>query len=197
MGATLGFLPHDSRVTDAIYCRQKLSHKNQGYGNDAISDSKGGNEMTAETTKTSEVTGYSATPGHPSIRWTAWFRWLLATFLGLLGGFAVFLMIGTTAGEFIDAVFPSFVFGLILGAIFGTAFGIAHWLFLRRYLEGIGIWIPTTALAFTLAAAAIFGLFGDENPEQVTFLMRLSHGILVGMSLGVAQWLVLRSKLGG
>lgn len=126
------------------------------------------------------------------LRWTAWFRWLLATFVGLIGGLVVFILIGVTAGEFIDETFPEVVFGVILGAIFGTAFGVAHRRFLRRHLPGITGWLPATILGFVLAAAIIFGLLNDESVP-----MRLIHGALVGLSLGISQWLVLRGKLRG
>lgn len=132
---------------------------------------------------------------NPSIRWTAWFRWFAATLIGLVAGLAVFFLIGVTLGEFIDEAFPEFVFGIILGTIFGTAFGVAHWLFLRRYVTGIGAWVPATIIAFALAAALIFGWLNPENAEA-SIPLRISHAIVVGLSLGFAQWPVLRTGLG-
>jgi hypothetical protein len=131
-----------------------------------------------------------------SLRWTAWFKWLAATLIGLVAGLVVFFLIGVTFGEYLDEAFPEFVFGIFLGTIFGTAFGIAHWVFLRRYVSGIGAWIPATAISFALAAAIIFGLLNPENGEASTGL-RIGHAIVVGLSLGVAQWLVLRARVAG
>ena len=131
---------------------------------------------------------------NPSIRWISWFKWFVATLIGLIAGLVVFFLIGVTVGEFIDEEFPPFVFGIVLGTIFGTAFGIAHWLFLRRYLPGTGGWIPATIVAFALAAAIIFGLLNPENSEP-SVLLRISHSIVAGLSLGFAQWLVLRTRL--
>lgn len=128
-----------------------------------------------------------------SIRWISWLRWLLTTFTGLVAGLIIFALIGSllgTAGE--EA--PPFVFGLVLGTIFGTAFGVAHWIFLRRYIPGAGPWIPATIIAFALAAVVIFGLLNGKNSES-SLLLRISHAILVGLSLGIAQWLVLRTKI--
>lgn len=131
-----------------------------------------------------------------TIRWTAWLRWFAATLVGLLAGLVVFFLIGVTAGEYLDETFPEFVFGIMLGTIFGTAFGVAHWLFLRQYTPGIGAWIPATALGFALGAAIVFGLLNPEGSEAVLAL-RISHAVVVGLSLGVAQWLVLRATVAG
>lgn len=131
---------------------------------------------------------------HPPILWTSWLKWLLVTFIGLVAGLIIFVLIGSllgTAGE--EA--PPFVFGLVLGAIFGTAFGVAHWIFLRRYIPGLAAWIPATTVAFAFAAMIIFGLLDGDNQEPSN-LVRISHAALVGFSLGIAQWLVIRNRLG-
>lgn len=126
--------------------------------------------------------------------WAAWFRWFAVTLIGLIAGLVVFFIIGVTFGEFIDQALPEFVFGIILGTIFGTAFGVAHWLFLRRYVSGMGAWIPATVIAFALAAALIFGWLNPESAET-SIPLKISHAIVVGLSLGFAQSLVLRTRL--
>lgn len=138
----------------------------------------------------------SAVRTNSTVHWSAWFRWFAATLIGLFAGLAVFFLIGITLGEYIDEAFPEFVFGIILGTIFGTAFGVAHWLFLLRYTPGIGAWIPATALGFALGAAIVFGLLNPQGGEALLPL-RISHAIVVGLSLGLAQWLVLRATVAG
>ncbi|MFW5943306.1 MAG: hypothetical protein ACOC9X_05615 [bacterium] len=131
-----------------------------------------------------------------SIGWADWFRWLGLTVAGLVAGFLVFLVVGVTAGEYMDEHLPEFVFGVVLGAIFGSAFGVAHWRFLRRYVPHASSWIPATIVAFALAAAVVFGLLNPQNGD-VSLPLRLSHGLAVGLSLGLGQWLVLRSRVAG
>lgn len=137
-----------------------------------------------------------AVGSNPSIGWSAWFRWFALTLFGLLVGLIVFFLIGVTVGEYIDEAFPEFVFGTILGTIFGSAFGLAHWLFFRRYIPGIGAWIPATVLGFALGAAIVFGLLNPEGGEA-SLALRISHAIVVGLTLGLAQWLVLRDRVAG
>lgn len=136
----------------------------------------------------------SAEPSVASVRWTSWLRWLGLTLAGLLGGLVVFFAVGVTMGEMLDELFPEFVFGLVLGAIFGTAFGLAHWLFLRRYISGIGAWVPATIIGFALGAAIVFGPLNTQDTDP-SMLVRISHATSVGLSLGLMQWLVLRGRL--
>lgn len=128
-----------------------------------------------------------------SMGWATWLRWLLVSFIALITGLVVFILVGSSLGEAIDQA-PPFVFGLVLGAIFGSAFGIAHWFFLRRFLPGITAWIRATMIGFTFAAAIIFGLLEGDGSESSLFL-RIIHAVLIGLSLGFAQWLVLRNRL--
>jgi hypothetical protein len=126
-----------------------------------------------------------------SIRWISWFRWLLLMMAALLAGLIVFILVGSILGEAGEHAAPA-VFGAFLGAIFGTAFGVAQWFFLRRFLSNTIFWIPATIVSFTLAAATIFGLLEGDS-QETSLLLRISHGFLLGLILGVAQWLVLRN----
>lgn len=132
-------------------------------------------------------------PSRPPITWTAWLRWLLFTFAGLVVGLVVFVLVGSSLGETGDEA-PPILFGTILGVIFGSGFGVAHWLVLRRYLDGIASWIPATIAAFALAAAVVFSLLNGADPDS-PLLLKLSHGGLLGLALGAAQWLVVRDKM--
>jgi hypothetical protein len=81
-----------------------------------------------------------------------------------------------------------------LGVIFGTTFGLAHWLFLRPYLPGIKTWIFATVVAFALAAAIVFGLLNGDAADA-SIPLKISHAVVVGSCLGLAQWLVLRQNV--
>jgi hypothetical protein len=130
---------------------------------------------------------------HPRIRFAAWIRWLLFTSAGLVAGLVVFIIVGSFLGEAGDEA-PPIVFGSVLGVIFGTTFGIAHWLVLRRYLDRIAAWIPASAAAFTLATAVVFALLNGDDPDS-HILLKLSHGAVLGLALGAAQWIMVRDKM--
>lgn len=100
---------------------------------------------------------------------------------------------GVFLGELIDES-PEFVFGTVLGAIFGLAFGTAQWRVLRPHLAPVTSWIWGTLAGFVLAAMVIFGLMagGDDGTSMVT---KLGHGLILGATLGVGQWLAIRGKV--
>ena len=102
---------------------------------------------------------------------------------------AIFVLIGDLSRENIDNA-PPFLFGTILSAIFGASFGVAHWLFLRRYLSGIAAWILATFIAFIVGATIVFGLLDESNPESPPVII-LIDGVVFGFTFG---WIVLRDK---
>ena len=128
-----------------------------------------------------------------SIGWGFWVRWAFATILGLAVGMVVFIIVGDMFGEVVDNS-PEYVFGLIVGAIFGTAFGIAQWLVLRREIPHSAAWIPATVVGFSVAAFVIFGFLDGGNPDT-SVPAKLGHAVVLGGVLGIAQFLVLRDKV--
>jgi hypothetical protein len=98
----------------------------------------------------------------PSFDWVLWSKWILVTTLGWLFGWAVI----------------RFDFGI------GAAVGILQWLILRPLVKKSWWWIFSTTLGWIVG----WGVIVQTLPPQVTLL---SGGIL-GLSVGVSQWLVLR-----
>ncbi|MBD1900716.1 hypothetical protein NDI44_03150 [Trichocoleus sp. DQ-A3] len=94
------------------------------------------------------------------------------------------------------------VFRLIGGALGGTA----QWLVLRQWLPSIRSWVLATSLGSAIALAVINGLWavtlmppasgliGGMMPTMSVLPQFLFDGIY-GILLGVAQWLVLRTKV--
>lgn len=70
----------------------------------------------------------------------------------------------------------------------GALIGLAQWLLLRRYLPGSGWWILATAIGYTvpLEVSAISPL---RDPPWLAGVVIF---VLFGLTLGIAQWLVLR-----
>ena len=124
-----------------------------------------------------------------------WGRWVAATLLSLLAGMVLFILVGAVAGEALDAGPPA-LFGLVLGAIFGTSFGIGHALVLKRKIGGAGAWIIATGIAFVVAACVIFG-FLQGSSSDTSLLIKLTHALVLGGSLGLAQYMVLERQVTG
>src|SRR3712207_6213250 len=129
------------------------------------------------------------------VAWGFLVRWALATLLGLLAGLAAFVAVGVMAGDLIDGL-PGFVFGVVLGLVFGTSFGAAQWRVLRRHLRPAAAWVGATLVGFVVGGAAIFGLMNGSQADT-SLTTKLGHGLVLGASLGLAQWSVLRRHLDG
>ena len=86
----------------------------------------------------------------------------------------------------------------MFGAVEGAAVGTAQWLVLRRYLRGLtrGAWVLATVLAAMWAYALAMIPFQLVDPSTldaaVLVIVGLTLGILFVLSIGGAQWLVLR-----
>jgi hypothetical protein len=124
--------------------------------------------------------------------WRLWFSWFLGSFLALIVGLAL-LIFGV--GEAINNASPA-VFGIVIGAIFGTGLGIAQWLVLRKRVEGLGLWAPITVGAWVIFWSLNFaGLFGEGQGVTGKLIEGLGHGAILGALTGAGQWFVLRLKV--
>ena len=128
-----------------------------------------------------------------TVSWRFWGKWVLATFLGLVVGMILFIAVGTVAGEALDNL-PEFVFGMVIGTIFGLTFGYAQWRILRQHIQPINAWIWTTFIGFVVGAIIIFGLMDGGNPDT-SVGTKLGHGVVLGSTLGVGQWSAIRQKV--
>jgi hypothetical protein len=122
---------------------------------------------------------------------------ILATPAGAALGFAVAAVVGEGLGNVIDPTISVVVNGGIIqitsGAFVGLAVGVAQWLVFRPYLRGTGSWLLASMTGAGLgygAAAAILELF--EIP-LLKAALGLSFGAILGLFVGFAQALVLRS----
>jgi len=102
-----------------------------------------------------------------SLDWTLFFKWIMAT------------TIGWVVGRFL---FPNLAFIIV-----GIALGILQGLVLQKYLLKIWSWEIETSLGWALGALII--LFGGLDG------MDIIAGLVIGVTTGTAQWMVLRRKL--
>ena len=109
-------------------------------------------------------------------------QWVAATVVGWAIGFFACEAVETfLATAFVD------------GLIIGTAIGIAQWLVLRRQLNPVGWWPVLSIVGFGLGKAA-----GDALAPGLSG--PVGHGLagaVIGLSVGVTQWLVLRRHVEG
>ncbi len=139
--------------------------------------------------------------------WTVWARWTAGMTLGEFVGFAIPAVVGALAVQrFPDAAGPGARMAVALllvgaGTLEGCVLGFAQALVLRRYLPGFLMrpWILATAAGAALAWAIgmLPSTVGDPTalPPLVLWLGVAVLGPVLLVSLGAAQWLVLRRQL--
>ena len=124
-------------------------------------------------------------------RWF-WLLWLLATIAGLIVSLAI-MFVGL--GAMLDNA-PEAIFGAVFGGFLGAGYGIAQWLVLRRYVDGIGWWIPLTIFGWAVFwAANIAGLLGEGRGLAGVIVEGIVHGAILGGLVGLLQWILLRSEI--
>jgi hypothetical protein len=102
------------------------------------------------------------------------------------------------------------IFGAILGALLGVAMGFAQWLVLRRYLASIRLWGIVTLIGTTVGLAVGWvlrwimlwvaynqqGDFYQALHGEIGMVLGWSiAGIIMGGTMGLLQWLILRRKV--
>ena len=125
-----------------------------------------------------------------------WVRWVIASAVGLFVGFAIyFFAVDSIAAE--QGFILKTLISAVAGAIFGAAVGGAQLLVLRRKISGMNRWMVANIIG-----AAIGGTFALPIAQAVgdatNFNMAIfAGGIVLGLSLGIAQVVVLRTYLSG
>jgi hypothetical protein len=102
-----------------------------------------------------------------SFDWAFWFQWVMATTMGwIIGGFLFTGLALVTSG---------------------VAVGILQWLVLLGRIRRPWRWILASAVGWIVGyLIVILGL-----PPELDFL----NGMVLGLSVGTAQWLILREQL--
>ena len=141
-------------------------------------------------------------------------QWIMATVGGvMIAGVPTLLMVlrslaeDTTGRQFHLRAAGAFL-------LIGTAVGFLQWLVLKRHAGSGPGWVAATGVAwalgspaaffFAFASAAIVGYQEGRGPKitEREYLLALLviaviSGLLVGLPVGIAQWLVLRRKFEG
>jgi len=132
------------------------------------------------------------------VGWGFWLRWVLASGVGIVVGIAVSLAVaavGAVAALVVIGNTPDVdlsdlpdgllvLFGTIASTSIWASVGIAQWLVLRwRQVPRASLWVLATAVG-----GAVGGLVSGVVTPGATGI----GGDVLGASVGVAQWLVLR-----
>jgi len=130
-------------------------------------------------------------------------RWTLSSAAGLAVGLAAALALGAP----IQAVVGAMLVTPILTGIVGAVLGTSQWVLLRRRLATARWWIPASAAGLGLGLAAGVVLVeqagraltgGQINVRMLSVPARAGNmavvGLVSGLALGAAQWLVLRRQ---
>lgn len=128
------------------------------------------------------------------IGWGLWLRWMLASAAGLAVGFAVYfpLVVGFASEQsLVEHILLSIAGGAVLGAVIGSV----QWLVLRRLLSQLARWVWATAAGGAVGGTVAVSV-GSGVGESMGFVTALVvGGALLGASLGLAQWFLLRRQL--
>lgn len=124
--------------------------------------------------------------------WSFGLQWMGACTLGILVGGTVAIGLMWPAGEAVEAVAGEMVAFLMVGLLFGgiIALGanLGPGLLLQRRGVNAGRWIGVSVATATLAVGVGFtAVFSMPQPMAAVVI-----GLLLGLPLGVGQWLVLR-----
>jgi hypothetical protein len=116
-----------------------------------------------------------------TVEWSLSLRWVLATTVGWLVGFAI-----------CEAVVKPFVYSLTHfqsdGAVIGISIGIGQSLVLKSRINRTRWWILASIIGFGIGKDV-----GDMVAQAVPGAIGSAlEGLAIGASLGLAQWLVLR-----
>jgi hypothetical protein len=104
------------------------------------------------------------------------------------------MIVGWIIGFYLCEAFKAFVSTYFVdGLIIGSAVGIAQWLVLRGRFAPIGWWVVLSIVGFGVgkgvADASTAGLSGVAGYGLA--------GAMIGLSVGIFQWLVLQRRVSG
>ncbi len=127
------------------------------------------------------------------LSWGCLAAWLFGTLLAVVAGFTVFFVVMSSLGESLGTI-PDLAASLLLTVCLGIVIGLAQWSILRNYLPRSALWIALTLLGFLVASPVLISMsngFGPSLPPLSSLLMAAA----LGAALGIAQWIVLRTKV--
>ena len=120
---------------------------------------------------------------HQWLGWRLWTLWVVASTVSYSTAFPL----GFAWGE-------SLLWGW---AVTGVFLGTSQWLILRNTFQGAVWWLPLTSLGVGIGAAASLLIGNVVFPAAGLTLAFAAIGAVVGLSVGIMQWLFLQRHITG
>lgn len=119
-----------------------------------------------------------------------WLRWVVASAIGVVVAFVMFVAIFSVIGEPGDLLFPVLMAGV------GGVVGAFQQRVLRRMLGDAERWAVATGVGLGVGIALALAM-GEGTGLGGKVLEGMAHGAAIGATLGMLQWLVLRARVPG
>lgn len=143
-----------------------------------------------------ETPATAATKPRMTVAWRSWLKWLCLTALG----FAV----GSGIANAIAQQMPESLRNVIGWSVNGACVGVVQWILLRREFRAAWQWVPASAigwlvgtLLFVPGGAFLYALVAALTGGAKHFLSGPDNGAVVGGSVGLLQWFLLRREVTG
>jgi hypothetical protein len=122
--------------------------------------------------------------------------WLLATVAGAIVAWGAGMVIGSLAGDRLEAVMsgPPVVPALAIGLVAGSLLSLFQWPVLRRVTAWAGWWVPAHALAWAAGMVVAFaglGLLAPDAPLPLVATVGAGTGLAMGGLVAALTGLVL------
>ena len=133
--------------------------------------------------------------------WNLWLWWIVANsaggFLGLIVFLGLSFILGASLPGATDGEVMSIGAQLTAAPIFGVAgliLGVMQWFVLRMIGESYLSWIIATGTGWLVGYMLAVLLFALAPSQSNTFMGPLILFLAIGLSIGVAQWYILRTR---
>ena len=132
--------------------------------------------------------------------WPFYGAWIILTVLcvpiAFILSFPIMKLVTNIVGGMITVdgvqhITEDYLFMYAFIPIAGLLTGLVQYLLLRRVLPGMGWWVAATFLAWSVE---VLLLFGSREVDSETLSVSI-FTLLLGLSIGVGQWLVLRGHV--
>lgn len=142
--------------------------------------------------------------------WPIYGAWIVLSVLSVPIAFAlsllIMMLVTMFVGDFIYVdgvphITEDYLSSYSFVPLLGLMTGIAQYVLLRRNLPGMGWWVAATILGWSLILLLMFGLrelmatFWPAEAFYRSLWVMDSAFILLGLSIGTAQWLLLHHRL--
>lgn len=133
-------------------------------------------------------------------------KWVFSNLAGALLGYTIFFVILIFSGglgsppppevmELPQTKIESAVRSLLLLMPFFITSSTAQWVMLRARVKNVDFWIPASVLGYSVAIFIVFISPTRMMIGRLDIFLAFIPGLLLGLGIGVMQWLVLKNGI--